>query len=65
VISSGKISDRKAKSIVDRDGHCGNECPFFRLKDKTNILAGATCFRDSKAIEYNDGFLAHCKLQNA
>ena len=66
MVSSGKLSDKKAKSIVDENGHCGYKCPFFRLdneKDKDKI--GAKCFRDGKVIEYCDGYLAHCKLQNA
>ena len=65
VISSGKLSDRKAKSVVDENGHCDSKCPFFHLEDKTNILSGAKCFRDGKVIEYLGGYLAHCKLQNA
>lgn len=65
MISSGKISDRKAKSVVDENGHCGHECPFFRLDNKDDMAAGAKCFRDGKEITYYDGFLAHCTLQNA
>ena len=63
VISSGKISDRKAKSIVDKDGHCDEKCPFFRLDNNVEFVA--TCFRDAKVIEYLGGYLAHCTLQNA
>lgn len=68
VISSGKLSDKKAKSVVDENGHCDSKCPFFRLDKETKADAlelDAKCFRDGKEITYYDGFLAHCKLQNA
>lgn len=63
MISSGRLSDRKLTRVIDKDGHCGYECPFFRLDNKDDMAAGATCFHDSKSIEYYDGWLAHCEIE--
>jgi len=63
MISSGRLSDRKLIRIVDKDGHCGYKCPFFRLDNSSDPYSSATCFNDGKNIEYYNGFLTHCELK--
>lgn len=56
MISSGRLSDRKLTAVYD-SGYCDLRCPFLCDNNRSD---GSICFKDSKAVEYDNGLIAHC-----